>query len=287
MPILYGNMQSPIRVTLADSSRLPKNKIADARSPRASHSPSLMPDLQRWLVSNAIRDCVVPDNGLEVSPISTVQQGKHIQMERYIFTGPQSDEHPLRLAFFGMLREEDPFSPYAMTGFIQDLVKQPQLAAGLQLYFYPFSCLTRHADRRGGYNKRDIFVDLWKDAPRPEVYLIERELSVVQFHGAVTLLTLQGLGGLSIQSHGLQNDLALQELLVQSALADGGCFCPLASAKDWLASWRMSLTAGGDFQPKPFELSVKIPLNRPAHEQIWAQRMILHSILKNSRAMAK
>jgi hypothetical protein len=244
----------------------------------------LTPSSQQLLLSRTIRNLVSQENGLEFSPISTVQDGKRIQIERHIFIGPESTHHPYRLAIFGGLRGDDRFSPYAIAEFIRDLIEQPELATGFHLYFYPVSNPSQYANNdfavSGG---RDIFVDLWKDSPRPEPYLIERELAVVQFHGVVALFALKGLSGLSVQLHGSWS--SLQESLVQPVLGESGNYYPIAQNGDWVASRRLSLTAGGDLKPKPFELSVKIPLDTPAREQILAQRVTLHSILKNYRAV--
>jgi hypothetical protein len=244
----------------------------------------LTPSSQQLLLSRTIRNFVSPETGLEASPISTVQDGKRVQIERYVFIGPESTHHPFRLAIFGGLRGDDRFSPYAVAEFIRDLVEQPELATGFHLYFYPVSNPTQYANHEAAISGgRDIFVDLWKDSPRSEPYLIERELAVVQFHGVIALFALKSLSGLSVQLHGSWS--SLQESLVQPVLEDAAKFHPIAQTGDWVASRRLSLTSGGDLKPKPFELSVKIPLDEPAKEQILAQRVTLHSILKNYRAL--
>jgi hypothetical protein len=241
----------------------------------------LAPGAQQLLLSRIIRNFVSPETGLEASPISTVQDGKRVQIERYVFVGPESTHHPFRLAVFGGLRGDDRFSPYAVAEFIRDLVEQPELATGFHLYFYPVSNPAQYASHEAV--GRDIFVDLWKDSPRSEPYLIERELAVVQFHGIIALFALRSLSGLSVQLHGSWS--SLQESLVQPVLEDAARVHVIAQAGDWVASRRLSLTSGGDLKPKPFELSVKIPLDEPAREQILAQRVTLHSILKNYRAL--
>ncbi|MDR1145351.1 MAG: hypothetical protein LBK71_04365 [Verrucomicrobiales bacterium] len=254
----------------------PRAALDGADLDPAIHPPLTMHDLLRALAT--------ADHGVEYSPVSTVQDGRRVQLERYVFIGPESTHQPFRLAVFGALRGDDRFSPYAIAEFIRDLINQPGLATGFHLYFYPVAHPSQYADPAATVSAgRDLFVDLWQDSPRPEPYLIERELAVVQFHGVIALFALKGLGGLSVQLHGSWS--SLRESLVLPVLADAAEFHPIARPGDWVASRRLSLTAGGGLQPKPFELSVKIPQATPAREQILAQRVTLHSILRHYRAV--
>ncbi|MDR2463683.1 MAG: hypothetical protein LBD30_07900 [Verrucomicrobiales bacterium] len=249
----------------------------------AGPPPGLPPASRLTLLTRALQEFVSEDTGLESSPVSTVHHGKRVQIERYVFIGPESTHHPFRLAFFGALRGDDRYSPYALTSFIRDLIDDPELATGFHLYFYPVANPTQYVVADGESGGRDLFADLWRDSSRPEPYLIERELAVVQFHGVIALFTPRSLSGLAVQLHGSWS--SLKESLVGPVLADAAEFSPLAAAGDWVASRRLSLTSGGNLRPKPFELSVKIPRGQSAREQILALRVTLHSILRHYRTV--
>ncbi|MDR1191420.1 MAG: hypothetical protein LBK60_07135 [Verrucomicrobiales bacterium] len=234
-------------------------------------------------LTRALRDLVSAETGLEASPISAAHDARRVQIERYVFIGPESTHHPFRLAFFGGLRGDDRFSARAFAEFARDLIDAPELATGFHLYFYPVTAPSQYGDGPVAVGGGNLFADLWRDSPLPEPYLVERELAVVQFHGVIALLGLDHLGGLAVQLHGSWS--SLQEALVQPVLADAAQCHALAPVGDWVATRRQSLTSGGVLRPKPFELSVKIPLTTPAREQARTLRVTLHSILRHYRAV--
>ncbi|MDD5261575.1 MAG: hypothetical protein PHD76_06960 [Methylacidiphilales bacterium] len=231
-----------------------------------------------------LRKFTLLENGVQDSPITTVSDGKRFHIERFVFIGPDSGHQPIRLGIFAGIRGQDRHSPAAAVRFLHDLVASPELATGFHIYFYPVAYPHGFNNHQPGLGAgKDLFQLLWKDSPLPEPYLLERELAVIQFHGILSLLGLSNLSGVSLQLHGVWS--SLQTTVVQPAVHAASRFLPLAQSGDWTASQKISLTTGGDLNPRPFEISIKVPRETAPRTQINAYRAALHAILQHYRAV--
>jgi hypothetical protein len=209
-------------------------------------------------------------------PVATVARRKRVVLDRFVFAGPETSSEPVRLAFFGSLLPEDPYSLLALAEFVEDLYASPDLATGTHLYLYP---ATHAAD---GDLRRPLHEDLWRDSEEAEPYLVERELGVIGFHGVVSLLVQKKLSGFHAQIFGPAG--SLYRPLVEKTAERVNHLLPLAASGDWLAAQRLSLLSGSGLKPSPFEVALKVPFEVTASLAINGLRLALHSILSEYRA---
>jgi hypothetical protein len=243
----------------------------------------LTPEARYYGLFQPLKFAAAQGAGLYHSAIQTAAKGGPKRIDRFIHIGRESDRNPVRLGIFAGLRGTDRHSPEAVTNFLLDLESDEVASTGTHLYAYP---VTNHhgyvTESSGLSNGRDLYLDIWQESDDAVPYLIERELSVVQFHGIIVLLGVKNLSGISVQIHGA--GATLFDSVIQPAVKAATRYAPPAESGDWAASQHLSLTSGGELRPRPFEVVIKVPLELSPLDQIEAWRTALHGILLSYRA---
>ena len=211
----------------------------------------------------------------------------------FIFTGQGAgSSDPIRLAIFATIHGDEPEGALALTEFFQELVRQPALASGYQIYGYPLCNPTGYEDNtrhsRGG---KDLNREFWRSSAEPEVLHLEDELWRHQFDGVISLHsddTTSGLYGF-IQGPDISTELLLPALWAaekilprnEQRIIDG------FPANRGLVQqgYQGVLSAPPDARHTSFDITFETPQSAPVHLQVKASVAALKCILAEYRAI--
>jgi predicted deacylase len=217
-------------------------------------------------------------------------KGQSYVLPHYLFIGPKSGDVPVRIGIFAGIHGDEPEGVYAAVRFLRFLEEYADLAAGYCLSVYPlcnptgFEDNTRHS--RGG---KDLNREFWRGSAQPEVGLLQSELLSRSFHGIISL----HIDDTSDGFYGIVGGATLTENLIIPALKAADAFLPLDQralidgfpARDAVVrdSFPGVLRAPPNLRPRPFEIILEAPKNRPAYLTEWAFVAALESILAGYR----
>lgn len=221
--------------------------------------------------------------------------GRTYHLPRFIFTGPRSEDAPIRIGIFGGLHGDEPESTLGLLPFFRQLIAQPDLARGYVLFLYPLVNPTGfERGTRESSTGKDLNREFWQGSGEPEVYLLEQELIDHQFHGLIALHadrdshgTYGYVQGATLSAEILDPALRAAEAVLprnRDAVIDGmaardgiihkGYQGVLSSPKG---------TAPAPLKSLPFEIVFETPQGAPLDAQLEATRLALFSILENYR----
>lgn len=230
---------------------------------------------------------------LRYSPVGEFHHGNcRYRLPRFIFRGPPGGGDPIRLGLFAAIHGDEPATAEGLHNFLLDLVADPALAQGYELYAYPvcnpsgFEDGTRHS--RAGV---DLNREFWRGSAQPEVYFLERELGVLGFRGLVALHADDTAHG----CYAFVRGATLTEALARPALAAAAAFLPLADgetidgfpARDGLLAhcYEGVLSNPAELSPAPFEIIFETPHAAPVPAQAAAAGAALHAVLREYRVL--
>ena len=217
--------------------------------------------------------------------------GDRYSLPCFIFTGQGGEADPIRLALFATIHGDEPEGALALTELFRDLVRQPALASGYQIYAYPLCNPTGYEDNtrhsRGG---KDLNREFWHSSAEPEVLHLEDELWRHHFDGLISLHsddTTTGLYGF-VQGPDLSKELLLPALWAaekilprnEQRIIDG---FP-ANRGLIQQGYTGVLSAPPEARYVPFDLTLETPQTAPVHLQIKANVAALKCILSEYRA---
>ncbi len=209
-----------------------------------------------------------------------------LEFARFIFDGPTGGGDPVRFGLFAGIHGDEPAGVAALIRFIEQLVRNPEMAQGYRLFIYP-ACnptgvtTSSRCSRRG----KDLNREFWKNSAETEVRLLEQEIRAQKFHGLISLHaddTSSGMYGFvrgAVLSKGLLEPAlkAAEEVLPRnnSAIIDG------FPAESGIISecYDGILTAPPDLNPAPFEIILETPHAAPQKQQVEAVVRALSAIL--------
>jgi hypothetical protein len=212
------------------------------------------------------------------------------QIPRFIYMGPTGGGDTIRLAIMAAIHGDEPEGAEAVVAFLQELERDSQAARGFHIYAYPICNPTGFIRRtRANASGQVLSQEFWRKSTQPEVYYLEREIGVLQFHGVIELQTdssghrfaantcspilSQALAKPAIES--THHPLAVTRGTSEAAL-DGASFYQNNEAADFL-------TATNELSPAPFELRLRIPRQLSRQSQIQGTVDALKSILHSFR----
>lgn len=212
---------------------------------------------------------------LASSPLTDRESG--FRLERFLFEGPHGGGDPIRIGFFAGIHGDEQAGSQAVVEFARRLVRNPALAEGYQLYFYPvcnpagFDAGSRHSA-----SGKDLNREFWKDSNEPEVVLLEREIQELGFHGLVSLHaddTSEGLYGFvrgAVLARSLLEPalLAAEKILPRnwSSVIDG-----FAAEKGIISEcYDGILTSPPKLENTPFEIILETPQQAAESKQVEA-----------------
>jgi protein MpaA len=211
-------------------------------------------------------------------------------MPRYFLLGPRGGGDYLRLGLFATIHGDEPEGALAIVRFLAHLERNPDLARGYALYFYPLCNPTGFEDRtRTSRSGKDLNREFWKGSAEPEVRWLETEIWTHAFHGIVNLHTDDTSDGL----YGYANGAIHSENLLEPALRAGEKFLPRnrrrridgfpARRGIIYDSYEGVLRAVPGLPQPPFEVTLETPQKAPLHLQVEAFNAGLETILQEFR----
>ncbi len=216
--------------------------------------------------------------------------GRTYSLPRYVYLGPKGGGEVIRIGIFATIHGDEPEGALALTRFVGELEKNPEIAKGYALYFYPvcnptgFEDNTRHA--RSG---KDLNREFWKESAEPEICYLESEICLHAFDGIITLHSDDTSDGL----YGFVSGSVLTENLLEPALREAEQFLPRNQRKviDGFSANGGIITAGYSGVLKslpglscpPFEITFETPQKASCSQQVEAATAALRTILVEYR----
>jgi protein MpaA len=216
--------------------------------------------------------------------------GQTYTLPRYVYLGPKGGGDTIRIGIFATIHGDEPEGALALSRFLAELERNPEIAQGYALFIYPvcnptgFEDNTRHA--RSG---QDLNREFWKESPLPEIRYLESEIWTHAFDGIITLHTDDTSNGL----YAFASGAVLTQHLIEPALREAEKFLPRNKRRviDGFSAHRGIVTdcyAGvlkslpGLVRP-PFEITLETPQHSPLHRQVEAFSAALQTILVEYR----
>jgi protein MpaA len=242
---------------------------------------------------NAAREIYAPlarlaaaSDFLVSSPVST--EGSRI--ERYIFEGPSGGGDPLRIGFFAGIHGDEQAGSRAVVELATELVRNPNVAEGYNLYMYPVCNPTGfESGSRCSASGKDLNREFWKNSAEPEVRLLEKEIHDHAFHGLVSFHADDTSDGL----YGFVRGALLAKSLLEPALSAAEVVLPRNrnlvidgfTAENGIISqcYDGILTSPPKLQGSPFEIILETPHSAPENAQMRAFLLATLSILAEYR----
>ena len=232
-----------------------------------------------------------PAQGWEYACLGTFHHDdRAYEVPCFRFVGPSTGSDPVRLGLFAGVHGDEPAGCAALVEFAQALAREPERAAGYDLFFYPVVNPTGYEDgTRFNRSGKDLNREFWRGSPEPEVRVFERELRERRFHGLMTLHADDTCEGLYGYSHGR----TLDEALLQPALRAAEVVLPRDrrpvidgfSARDGVICdcFHGILSAPADQDPRPFDVIFETPALAPFSLQVAAAVAALDTIVAEYR----
>ncbi|MBS0656857.1 MAG: succinylglutamate desuccinylase/aspartoacylase family protein [Verrucomicrobia bacterium] len=234
------------------------------------------------------------DSRLRYRELGEFQHGaESFALPRFALRGPAGGGDLLRLGVFAAIHGDEPAGAWAVRRLIEDYLAAPERFTGYELLLYPlcnpsgFEDGTRHS-RAGA----DLNREFWRGSLQPEIYLLERELGVHQFHGLIALHADDTSDG----AYAFVRGATLTEALAVPALAAAARHLPVATRAviDGFAAERGIirgdcyagvLSDPRELQPAPFEIIFETPGLVEESAQVDATVAAVHAILEEYRAL--
>jgi predicted deacylase len=196
----------------------------------------------------------------------------------------------VRLGIFASIHGDEPEGALALTRFVTELERQPDLAKGYAIFIYPVCNPTGFEDNtRHSRSGKDLNREFWRDSSEPEIRWLETEIWTHAFHGIVNLHSDDTSHGL----YGFVNGEVLSEYLLEPALQSAEAHLPRdrrrridgfqARRGILYECYEGVLRSVPGLRPAPFELTLETPQQAPLHRQVEAFNAALQTILVEYR----
>jgi hypothetical protein len=208
------------------------------------------------------------------------------ELPHHRFAGPVGGGDPVRIGFFAAIHGDEPAGAHALAHFIEMLCREPELAEGYELFFYPI-CNPRAfaAGTRLSPSGKDLNREFWKNSSEPEVRLLEEQIRANAFQGLVSLHSDDTSDGL----YGFVRGAVLTRGLLEPALAAAEKIIPRNRkpiidgfpAENGIISqcYDGILTSPPELHPSPFEIILETPHSASLDLQTRAFLIALRTIL--------
>lgn len=218
--------------------------------------------------------------------------GRSYGIPRFVFSGPpHAAMWTRRIGIFAGVHGDEPVTCTAVVEFLEDLLHQPELAAGYDIVVYPVCNPTGYEDgTRHNRAGKDLNREFWRSSEEPEVRILEQELREHHFDGIIALHADDTSDGL----YGYALGRFFNENLLRPALLAAENFLPrnMGVTIDGFAArhgvidacYQGVLSPPADQDPLPFEIIFETPALAPLDRQSSAARTALHAILTEYRS---
>jgi len=208
------------------------------------------------------------------------------QLAHHRFSGPIGGGDLVRIGFFAAIHGDEPAGAHALVHFIEMLCREPELAEGYDLFFYPIcNPAAFAAGTRLSPSGKDLNREFWKNSSEPEVRLLEQEIRANAFQGLVSLHSDDTSDGL----YGFVRGAVLTRGLLEPALAAAEKVIPRNPkpiidgfpAENGIISqcYDGILASPPELHPAPFEIIFETPQAAPLDFQTRALVIALRTIL--------
>ncbi len=218
-------------------------------------------------------------------------EGRSYSLPKFTFRGRNGSD-PIRIGLFAAIHGDEPAGALAVIQFLQEIIKDAELAADYCVHAYPVCNPTGfEAGTRASVSGRDLNREFWRNSSQPEVQLLENELRTGRFSGIVQLHaddTSEGIYGF-VRGH------TLTEHLLRPALAEAGKILPrnINAQIDGFAArdsiiyelYEGVLRAPERIEPQPFEIVFETPGLAPMDKQVDALVAALKTIFAEYRRL--
>ena len=208
------------------------------------------------------------------------------EIPHYRFSGPAGGGDRVRIGLFAAIHGDEPAGAEALVHFVEMLCREPELAEGYELFFYPI-CNPRAfaAGTRLTPSGKDLNREFWRNSSEPEVRLLEQEIRANAFQGLVSLHSDDTSDGL----YGFVRGAVLTRGLLEPALAAAEKIIPRNRkpiidgfpAENGIISecYDGILTSPPELKPEPFEIILETPHSEPMDLQVRALVVATRTIL--------
>jgi len=216
-----------------------------------------------------------------------VYNGESYSLPRFVFFGPKGGIDPIRIGIFAGIHGDEPEGALGLVEFLTELVQNPDLAKGYQVFAYPVCNPTGYEDgTRHSRNGLDLNRQFWNSSSEPEIFFLEQELWKHSFHGIISLHSDDTSDGLYGFVHGPDTS----EELLKPALHAAEKILPRNhkpvidgfNARSGIISegYEGILSPPPHIRPQPFEIIFETPTHAGIHLQVKALKAALHSIFE-------
>jgi predicted deacylase len=211
---------------------------------------------------------------------------------RYFYLGERGGGDVYRLGIFAAIHGDEPEGILALSRFVTQLERDPEIARGFALFLYPVCNPTGFEDgTRYSRSGKDLNREFWRQSTEPEVRFLESEIYLHAFDGLVMLHsdnTSQGV-------YGYVNGSILSENLLEPALRAAQNHLPRDRrpvidgfpARDGIIyrSFEGVLRSLPGMERPPFELTFETPQRASLYQQVEATAAALRTILQEYRQL--
>ena len=214
------------------------------------------------------------------------------ELQHYRFSGPAGGGDAVRIGLFAAIHGDEPAGAQALVHFIEMLCREPELAEGYELYFYPV-CNPRAfaAGTRLTPSGKDLNREFWRNSVEPEVQLLEQQIRANAFQGLVSLHSDDTSDGV----YGFVRGAVLTRGLLEPALAAAEKILPRNRkaiidgfpAENGIISecYDGILASPPELKPEPFEIILETPQDAPTDLQVRALVVATRAILVEYRKL--
>jgi hypothetical protein len=187
------------------------------------------------------------------SPIGPVfSHGEHFHLPRFVYFGPHTHDESLRLALLAGFDHRDLRGSLALTHFVEELIRSPDLGQGLNVSIFP---IVDVVGLELSLPDRKLQGAHWGHSRTPEINLLGKEARTRGYHGFIMI------------EAGPNEDITVElrgtEYAAGVELVSSDDFHPLPvrweASADASAPSSGPLTLADDFPVTPFELVLKVP----------------------------
>jgi protein MpaA len=219
-----------------------------------------------------------------------VRRARLASIDSYIFEGPHGGGEPIRIGCFAGIHGDEPAGSLALLKLIETLVRDPAIAEGYNVFFYPI-CNPHGFDAgsRFSHSGKDLNREFWRRSSEAEVVILENEIQKHSFHGLISLHSDDTSDGL----YGFVRGAVLARSLLMPALEAAERLLPRNrnqiidgfAAEDGIISqcYDGILTSPPKLENTPFEVILETPQNAPVEKQVDGFVAALLSILTEYR----
>ena len=212
--------------------------------------------------------------------------GRSYSLPRYVYLGPKGGGDVIRIGIFATIHGDEPEGALALTRFVSELERNPDVAQGYALYIYPVCNPTGFEDNtRHSRSGKDLNREFWRESAEPEVRFLESEIWTHAFDGIITLHSDDTSNGL----YAFVSGAVLTENLTEPALREAEQFLPRNrnhvidgfNARGGIVTdcYQGVLKATPGLVRPPFEITLETPQKAPLHRQVEAFNAALQTIL--------